>query len=158
MVSAIQYKLMPPETYMGDGVRPPREVQRLQKDVSEARAKIAFNLLSPDKAQPTILYIVYSTIKANSSITLNQLRWLLHTEFLFPEALIDSAVGTLSSDSLFHIVNKWWAADRPDVIRLSVKATPDEAFNVWLAEFYEAYPELRLFVPPPFKKKPRETQ
>jgi len=135
----------------------------------EMKCRIANNLLAQDyKAQETILFIVYQTIRANSGITLNQLRWLLFNEYLFTEASTTAAVGVLSSSTLFGAVHKWWATDKPDVIRLKARArcscngdeeahsSQDNQFCKYLQTLYAHSPELAQFVAPVFKKKNKE--
>ena len=123
---------------------------------ADARTQIAFNLMSgDDRARPTIMFIVYETIKQNEKITLNQLRWLMTAEFLVPENTVDAAVASLASASLFRVISKWWSPDKPEVIWLRARPASemDISFLRWIASLYNEFPELMSFKAPIFKKR-----
>ena len=130
-------------------------------DTVNAKEKFAFNLLSPAEraGKVTLLYIVFSTIEANTSITLNQLKWLLDTEYMIPNDVVAGAVASLTSKSLFNCVSRWQphrnqsnAGDVKGAVHLRVRRDSPE-FNEWYNESVKSYPELAVFYPPLFASK-----
>lgn len=126
--------------------------QKYYEQSSEAKAQICFNLLSPDRSKPTMLFIVYSTIQANPGITQNSLRKILANQFLISAEVVDSIVAYLASLSLFNIVTKWWDPDKPEIVKLRVSQSPSPEFVIWLDDFCKQYPEMTYFKAP---TKPR---
>lgn len=130
-------------------------------DTVQAKEKFAFNLLSPNEraGKVTLLYIVFSTIESNTSITLNQLKWLLDTEYMIPNEVVSGAVASLTSKSLFNCVSRWQPHRNPatpavtkGAVHLRVRRDSPE-FNDWYKGALTSYPELAVFYPPLFASK-----
>jgi len=124
---------------------------------SAHKASLADVLLSPTtKAyNQLIIYVVYSTIKANGRLTLNQVRHLLFGELLLSPMLIDGAVSVLSSKSLFNCLSMYQiATTRPDSLpnfHLDIKDNPE--FDHWLSDLLTAHPEFSSFNPPMYTRR-----
>lgn len=112
--------------------------------------EVCSEMLSPQHSGAMQIFFVWSTIKANPDITLNQLRWLMSTEFILEQSVVDSAVAALTSKSLLNCVSKWQVHGK-DVFHLKVK-NPDSS-PPWLVEFMAQHPELHKFEAPVFIKK-----
>lgn len=129
----------------------------------KAKEKFVFNLLRPEdrSGKTTILYIVFKTIEHNTGITINQLKWLLDTEYMIPNDVVSGAVAALTSKSLFNCVSRWqppkgYGPRSNETIHLRVrKDSPD--FDRWYKEALLEFPELDVFVPPVFSSKQSST-
>lgn len=123
-------------------------------DTLEAKEKFSFNLLHPeDRAfDITVLYMVYRTIEQNQSITLNQLRWMLYHEYMLQNTVVDGAVASLTSKSLFDCVSRWTPPRKNDTIHLRTRKG-SAAFDEWLSRNTAERPELLIFTPPIFSAK-----
>jgi len=125
-----------------------------------AKEKFVFNMLRPEErsGKITTLYIVYKTIEANTGITINQLKWLLDTEYMLQNDVVAAAVAALTSKSLFNCVSRWQppktaGQPRTDAVHLRIRRDSTE-FNTWYEESCTECPELSVFVPPIFSNKP----
>lgn len=119
-------------------------------DNLEAKEKLSFNLLNPDSKafNTTILFIVYKTIERNKSITLNQLKWLLNSEYMLANNRVEGATASLTSKNLFNCVSRWQPPRNTDTIHLRPRANAE--FAKWLEQTLNEYPELAIFSPPEF--------
>lgn len=119
-------------------------------DTLEAKEKLSFNLLHPESKafNITILFIVYKTIDRNKAITLNQLKWLLNSEYMLANTLVEGAVASLTSKSLFNCVSRWQPPRNTDTVHL--RPRPANEFSKWLEQNLKDYPELAIFNPPEF--------
>jgi len=130
-------------------------------DSIQAKEKFVFNLLNPESrsGKVTILYMVYKTIESNSSITLNQLKWILDTEYMIPNDAVAGAVAALTSKTLFSCVSRWQpprapgAQQRSDTIHLRLRKDAPEDFTQWYSDSVTEFPELCIFSPPIFAGK-----
>ncbi len=131
-------------------------------DIIQAKEKFVFNLLNPEQraGKVTILYIVYRTIEANASITLNQLKWILDAEYMIPNDMVTGAVAALTSKSLFNCVSRWQPPrgrasqqQRSDTIHLRMRKESSPDFLKWYADSRKEFPELDVFIPPIFVAK-----
>lgn len=135
-------------------------------DNIQAKEKFVFNLLNPDSrsGKVTILYIVYKTIESNSSITLNQLKWILDAEYMIPNDAVAGAVAALTSKTLFSCVSRWQppraagAQHRSDTIHLRLRKDPPKDFTKWYSDSIAEFPELSIFSPPIFAGKASQSQ
>ena len=116
----------------------------------DAKEKLSGILLRPNERAfgIAVLYIVYRTIEANDNITLNKLKRLLNSDLLLKDEVIEGAVASLSSRSLFNVVNKWIKPSANDVIHLRVHREITPEFNSWLLATLADYPELNAFQSP----------
>lgn len=112
--------------------------------------EVCSEMLSPQHSGAMQIFFVWSTIKANPDITLNQLRWLMFKEFILDQPVVDSAVAALTSKSLLNCVSKWQVQGK-DVFHLKVKQSDTQP--PWLIEFLAQHPELNKFEAPVFVKK-----
>ena len=129
----------------------------------QAKEKFAECLMRPDvnaKYTSTILYIVYRTIEANENITLNQLRWTLGAEYLLKDEVIEGAVASLTSKSIFGCVrryqpprNKLRSVNGCQPVHLRAIPLTECDFKKWLTELLNTTPELGVFVPPTFVQR-----
>lgn len=101
-----------------------------------------------------LLYCTYKTIQHNAQISVRHLRSLLSQELFLPDERIDSAVASLTSSSLFNIINRWKPNGKPlESTVLSVAKTIPLEFAVWLTNIEKEHPAVLLFVPPKFVHK-----
>ena len=130
-------------------------------DSIQAKEKFVFNLLNPDAraGKVTILYIVYKTIESDSSITLNQLKWILDAEYMLPNDAVAGAVAALTSKTLFNCVSRWQpprgqgSQHRSDTVHLRARKDAPADFTSWYTATLAEFPELQIFVPPIFAAK-----
>lgn len=114
-------------------------------------------LLSPTSTlyNQLLLFLVYSTIKANGRLTLNQLRHLLFGELLLSPMLIDGAVSVLASKSLFNCVSMYQiVSNRPDALpnfHLDLKKNPE--FDRWVEDLLLENPAFGSFTPPLYTRR-----
>lgn len=119
----------------------------------EAKECLSGILLRPDQPAYRVaaLYMVYTTIKANDNITLNRLKRALYTELMMKEAVVEGAVASLASKSLFDAITKWQkpaTASSPEVIHLRTTKNPSPEFDAWFKLALDRHPELLTFKPP----------
>lgn len=121
-----------------------------------AKEKFSFNLLHPEHRafDITILYMVYKTVERNTSITINQLKWVLENEYLIRENIIDGALSSLTSKSLFACISRWSPPTNANATHLRTKKSAD--FDKWLAQSLKDYPELSIFTPPEFRAQSKK--
>ena len=120
-------------------------------DTLEAKEKFSSNLLHPEERafNLTVLYIVYKTVERNPSITLNQLRWTLFHEYMLQNCVVDGAIASLTSKSLFNCISRWTPPRKNDTIHLRTRQDAP-AFQEWLTRTLVDHPELEIFTPPSF--------
>lgn len=107
-----------------------------------------------DSYHIAVMYIVYKTIEVNSQITINRLKALLTTEYLIEESVIDGAIASLMSRSMFDCVSRWRNPGKPvGETQLSITKPPPEEFCKWMTRTTDQYPELSVFIPPVFQYK-----
>lgn len=133
-------------------------------DNIKAKEQFVFNLMKPDDraGKTTLLYMVYKTIETNTGITINQLKWLLDTEYMISNEVVSGTVAALTSRTLFNCVSRWQPPkasgnQRTDAVHLRVRKDAKE-FDNWYAEALREYPELTVFVPPVFASKVNTSQ
>lgn len=131
----------------------------------QAKEKFAAGLMRQASAEnytSIVLYIVYKTIEANDNITLNQLRWALGAEYLLKDDVIDGAVASLTSKSIFNCVKRYQpprakvrtiSGAKPVHLR-AIKQDVGE-FKTWLAALLITQPELAVFRPQTFVQRDR---
>lgn len=123
------------------------------------KAKLSLLLMDSDANselfKTVILYITYKTIESNKQISINRMKALLSSEFLWTDRLIDGAIASLVSSSCFQAVHKW-RPPKSEVgsTRLSITYPPPAEFKLWLEKVISAHPELQAFTPPVFVDKP----
>jgi hypothetical protein len=121
----------------------------------KAKEKFVFNLMQPDDrpGKITLLYIVYKTIETNTGITINQLKWLLDTEYMLQNDVVSGTVAALTSKTLFNCVSRWQppksSQQRSDAVHLRVRKDSRE-FDKWYENSLTEFPELLVFIPPVF--------
>lgn len=120
------------------------------------KEQLAFNLFSQDadRYQTTLTYVVYKTIEVNKTITLNQLKWLLHNELLLDVTHVESVVASLTSKTLFNTISRWRdtrQGNRSDTMHLRYRP-PAPEFSAWVSAAVVKYPELQSFVPSLYKR------
>lgn len=126
------------------------------------RQRLAELLLSPlDKRyHQFLIYLVYTTIKNNGRLTLNQLRHTLYGELLLSPTLIDGAVSVLASRSMFNCLSMYQVKmSKPDATPnffLDVRESAE--FSQWLANIEEQNPEFKAFTPPMYVKVRKNTE
>lgn len=116
--------------------------------------QLCSDLVNPSTSGAIQIYFVYATIQANPDITLNQLRWMMHSEFLLEQNVVDSAVASLTSRSLLNSVSKWQVHNK-DTIHLKSKFKLNDVPPPWVTQSLSNHPELTSFEAPVFKKKDR---
>lgn len=121
------------------------------------KVKFSKNLLnrSSDAYTITVMFMVFKTVERNPDITLNQLRWILNTEFFIHESAVDGAVAALSNKNLYNALIRW-TPRKSRIPRLKVKEDSRYAIDA-----IECNPELQIFEAPVFVPKERtakETQ
>ncbi len=125
-------------------------------DTIDLKQKLGLNLSGrdPDAHFATVMYISYKTILANTRMTVKKLKALLCVEYLIKEDVLESAVSTLVSRSLFACVKRWRDPDKPinDMSISIVEPIPVE-FAEWLSRTEIKYPELSVFDPPIYHHK-----
>jgi hypothetical protein len=142
-------------------------------DTLQAKEKFSFNLLHPTERafDVTVMFIVYKTIERNNSITLNQLKWLLQTEYMLDGQVVDGAVASLTSKTLFNSVSRWALSGKTPVngnraqqakrnagtVHLRAKTEDSPEFTKWLERAMQEYPEFAHFQPPVFTPKQPST-
>ena len=122
-------------------------------DNIEAKSKLSAILMQPSALAYKVasLYIVYKTIEANDNITLNKLKRLLNSDLLIKPEVIDGAVASLSSASIFNVVSKWirpYEKNQSEVIHLRLTKEPAPEFVTWVGLALKEFPELSAFIPP----------
>lgn len=125
-------------------------------DSIELKHRLSCALASEDTSvrHATIMYMVYSTIKANERLTVNSVKALLCGEYLIAENAIDAAIAGLISRSMFACVKRWKAPGRPvGDMQVSVTEPPPPEFLEWLRRIGEKMPELLIFVAPIYQHK-----
>jgi hypothetical protein len=122
------------------------------------KEKFSANLLRQEDSayQMTVMYMTYKTIEANPGITVNQLRWLLSTEFLIKEDAIDGTVASLTSKSVYNCVSRWQPPGKKDTVHLRLRSDVPREFQEWMCATVADHPELSVFVPSIFKNKKGE--
>src|SRR5476651_2466850 len=108
----------------------------------QAKEKLASSLMRPEDREQytsTILYMVFRTIEANDNITLNQLRWTLSAEYLLRDEVIEGAVASLTSKSIFNCVRRYQkprsklrSATDSQPVHLRACADKPQEFSSWL--------------------------
>lgn len=107
-----------------------------------------------DSYHVAVMYLVYKTIEVNSQITINRLKALLTTEYLIEDGVIEGAITSLMSRSMFDCVSRWRNPGKPvGETQLSITKPPPDEFCKWLSMTTTQYPELLVFIPPVFKYK-----
>lgn len=124
------------------------------KEQPSTGLQLCSQLVNPNTSGTIHLYFVYATIQANPDITLNQLRWLMNSEFLLDQGVVDSTVAALTSRSLLNCVSKWQVHAK-DILHLKAKVKHSDVQPEWVTEARNQYPELVTFEAPIFKKKDR---
>lgn len=126
------------------------QINGIDMNTLEAKEQFSSNLLHPGERafNVTVLYIVYKTIEKNRSITLNQLRWILFHEYMLQNSIVDGAVASLTSKTLFNCVSRWSPPRKSDTIHLRTKE--EAAFDNWLKKTTDERPELLIFDAPNF--------
>lgn len=116
----------------------------------EAKEKFSANLLHPENKEyrVTIIYIVYKTIERNRGITLNQLKWLLGTEYMLQNSVVEGAVTSLTAKALFNSISRWQSPRQHETVHLRVKDCKE--FSKWLENAEKTHPELLIFTAPEF--------
>ncbi len=116
----------------------------------EAKERFSFNLLHPENKvfTVTILYIVYKTIERNRGISINQLKWLLNTEYMLNNTVVEGAVTSLTAKTLFNSVSRWQSPQKQETVHLRVKECVE--FSKWLENSEKNHPELLIFTAPDF--------
>ncbi len=129
-----------------------------QRKVS-MKERFSGNLLNQDDPvyKTTVLYMTYKTVAANPGITVNQLRWLLNTEFLIKEEVVDGAVASLTSKSLFGCVSRWQPPGK-GTVHLRVRSDVPPEFQEWLENNLKDHEELNVFEASIFKNKQKPEQ
>lgn len=119
----------------------------------EANERLSGILLDPAgrSFNIVVLYIVYKTIEANDNITLNKLKRVLDSDLMLKDSVVDGAVASLSSRSVYNAVTRWVRPkSAPEITHLHVKKASDQEdadFSKWLVATTEEFPELLLFNP-----------
>lgn len=125
-------------------------------DMIEQKQKLGANLsgLDPDAQFATVMYFAYKTIASNTRMTVKKLKALLCVEYLIKEDVLEGALSSLVSRSMFACVKRYRSPERPiDDMSLSlVQPTPEE-FGAWLSRAEDKYPELSQFKPPVYVHK-----
>lgn len=116
----------------------------------EAKERFSFNLLHPENKAftITILYIVYKTIERNRGISINQLKWLLSTEYMLNNTVVEGAVTSLTAKTLFNSVSRWQSPRQHETVHLRIKECTE--FSKWLENSEKNHPELLIFTAPDF--------
>jgi hypothetical protein len=121
-------------------------------DSITAKERLSSILLHPE-GRPfsiAVLYIVYKTIEANDNITLYKLKRLLSSDLMIADSVINGAVASLSSKSVFNVVNKWTKPKTDstnEVVHLRLYRETNTEFQTWLTSATHEFPELVSFTP-----------
>ena len=125
-------------------------------DKIELKQRFSCGLASEDSTikHSIVLYMVYTTIKANERLTVNSVKALLCGEYMLSEQAVDAAIAGLISRSMFACVKRWKAPGRPiGDMQVSVTEPPPNEFIEWLRRTEEKMPELQIFIPPIYQHK-----
>lgn len=125
-------------------------------DAIDLKQRLGLNLSGSDKEAQfaTVLYFCYKTIACNTQLTVKKLKALLCVEYLISEDLVEAAVSTLVSRSMFNCVTRYRNPERPiSDMAISVVKPPPPEFEEWLARTEKKYPELSVFDPPMYQQK-----
>lgn len=108
----------------------------------------------PEAQFAAVMYMSYKTISANTRMTVKKLKALLCVEYLIKEEMLESAVSTLVSRSMFACVKRWRDPEKPiSDMSLSVFEECPVEFQEWLKRTEQKHPELSVFEPPIFFHK-----
>jgi hypothetical protein len=95
-----------------------------------------FRLPSTNDYKKTVINTVYSTIRSDSGITLNNLKRRLNSLFGFDDSDIDSAVALLTNPNIFGSVSRFevekFKHKKP--VHLRSKASGTEFWKVWISD------------------------
>ena len=120
------------------------------------KQKLGSNLsgVDEDARFASVMYFAYKTLAANRKMTVLKLKALLCVEYLIKEDLLEAAISSLVSRSMFNCVKRWRDPERPiGEMYISVVEPPPPEFEEWLARTEAKYPELSVFVPPIYHHK-----
>lgn len=118
--------------------------------------RLIFNLSRDPESREfncTLRWIIYEIVKANKGITYVQLKKILRGEYGIDKKLMDTAISSLTSTSLFNCLSKWRNPRMRDVgaeigIHLSVREVESETFTLWKSQITAEFPELLQFRSP----------
>lgn len=125
-------------------------------DKIDLKHRFSCGLASDDQSRrhAIVMYMVYTTIKANERLTVNSVKALLCGEYMLSENAVDAAIAGLISRSMFACVKRWKAPGRPiGDMQVSVTEPPPHEFIEWLRRTEEKMPELNIFIPPIYQHK-----
>jgi len=118
--------------------------------------KLIFNLsMDPNTREfnCTLRWLIYQIVKANKGITYVKLKQILRGEYGIDKKLMDTAISSMTSTSLFNCLTKWRNPRMKDVgaevgIHLSVREVESETFTMWKTQITAEFPELSQFRAP----------
>ena len=118
--------------------------------------KLSFNLSGDPNSREfncTLRWIIYKIVEANKGITYVNLKKILRGEYGIDKRVMDTAISSLTSATLFNCITKWRNPKLIDVgeevgIHLFVNETESETFTSWKAQIGQDFPELGEFRAP----------
>jgi hypothetical protein len=133
-------------------------------DVSHVE-KLSFNLSSDPSSrefQTTLRWLIYKIVEANPHITYVRLKKILHGEYGIDKRLVDTAISSLTSPTLFDCLTKWKNPRMDNVgaeigIHLSVKESPSAQFQEWKLQILLEFPELQQLRAPVVPRNKQNT-
>jgi hypothetical protein len=102
----------------------------------------------------TTSYLVLKTIEYNPNITLNQLEWVLSSEFMLSLEDIRPALVTMCNKNLLGFVSRWNQTGT-DVTHYRLRSEKSNEKLKWEESALTEFPELTVIVPPTFSKNNR---
>ncbi len=114
--------------------------------------KLAFNLSSDNSSREfncTLRWMIYKIVEANNGITYAHLKKILRGEYGIDKRVVDIAISTLTSRTLFCAITKWKAAHSVGEVGLHLYAKTDDnqMFKQWMDATLAEFPELAVFKP-----------
>jgi hypothetical protein len=136
------------------------EVTNTSDEHLHSRLATSYMLVRKDSTEEfkdLLFFVTFRTVELNSGITVNQLKWLLQTQFRFESEEVEAAVAALSNTNALGLISVWY--DDNSAGHLRVRRN-DAKFNVtqqaWMSLMLEKYPNFSEIEPPLFRKKQRE--